>query len=106
MMTTGQMVSLLRELRGLERLEASIKELMMHPDAAPEWKYALVALDDRLRWCRYCLSLEPAALVTAACEFLLDEERTASTPVTPARPEKLSALNFSSLTVDGLTTVH
>jgi hypothetical protein len=62
-MTPAQTVSLLRELRGLERLDASIRAMT---DRQDEWHYALVAIDDRRRWCSYCLSLESPAVIAAA----------------------------------------
>jgi len=68
-MTQAQVVDLLRELRGLERVEAAIRQA----GAAAEWRYALTAIDDRLRWLRYCLSLEHPVLVGAAHDLLTFE---------------------------------
>jgi hypothetical protein len=74
-MTQQQALDLVREIRSLERLEASIQQQMMEPGAALEWKYAVVALDDRLRWCKYCASLEDPAVIAAADAVLQAEKQ-------------------------------
>ena len=86
-MTQAQALDLLREIRGLERLEASITRMQKR---APEWRYGLVALDDRLRWCRYCLSREDPLLVASVEELLTTESLTAEPkPSKPAPPAEL-----------------
>ena len=72
-MTQAQCISLLRELRGLDRVIAAVQAMMRQPGAAREWQYASVALDDRRRWLDYCLSLEHRTLIDSA-EELLDVE--------------------------------
>ena len=66
-MTLPQCVSVVRELRGLERLQASILRL---PAPAFEWRCGLTAIDDRVRLDRYYLSLEDPRLVERAVELL------------------------------------
>jgi hypothetical protein len=59
-MTEEEALAYLRELRGLERLRQVITA---GPALRHEWRYAVTALDDRLRLLRYGLSLEPPELV-------------------------------------------
>jgi hypothetical protein len=65
-MTLNDMIELLREIKALERLEAVITQ---NATTGPEWKFALVAIRDRLAWSRYCAGLHPE--VIAAAEELL-----------------------------------
>lgn len=74
-MTLPQCVSVLRERRGLERLQASI---VKQPAPSFEWRCALTAIDDRLRWIRYCASLEDPGLIERAAEILNAEPEPAS----------------------------
>ena len=85
-MTPDQALSCLKELKALERLHAVIAAL---PAPSFEWRCALTALDDRLRWVRYCLSQEDPHLVAAVQErydierrFELLEQSTAVSHVT------------------------
>lgn len=69
-MTDTDLLDMLRERRGLERIAASIGRLVV---AAPEWKYALVAINDRLKWSTYGLSVaDPQQLAHA--EAILNAE--------------------------------
>ena len=82
-MTSDQALSCLTELKALERLHAVIAAL---PSPAFEWRCALTALDDRLRWVRYCLSLEdPATLVQAQERY--DQERRLATIIPDMLPD-------------------
>jgi len=82
-MTSQQCLELVRELCAVERLEASIKAQQLEL-VADEWRYGLVALNDRLRWLRYCLSLEDPTLVNFVVEFEAYERRTRK--LTPEPP--------------------
>jgi hypothetical protein len=82
-MTAPQALALVREIRALERLAFSITG---HPVEADEWRYALTALDDRLRWLRYVLSLEDPGLVAAVDEIEADERRVGRPGTVPPDP--------------------
>ena len=88
-MTQAQCVTLLRELLAVERLLAAVESMTMQPEAAPEWRYGLVALDDRRRWLRYCLSLEHHLLVDSAREILAAQQTTGlrPEPTPPTMPD-------------------
>ena len=68
----------MREIRGLERLEFLVQQSAARPGAAGEWRYALVALDDRLRWCRYVASLEHPLAVSMADELVRAQDERAA----------------------------
>lgn len=68
-MTQSECIAVVRELRALEQLEVAVKAQMMQPGASDAWRYALLAFDDRIRWCRYCLSLEHPTAVGMAEEL-------------------------------------
>jgi hypothetical protein len=82
MMTLEYAVELVREIRGLERLEAVITQ---NATTGPEWKFALIAIADRLRWDRYCAGLEPD--VIAAAEEALAAGADAPGPAPAAMPD-------------------
>ena len=63
--------------RALERLQRAVNE---RPARSFEWQCGLVALDDRIRLLRYCLSVEDQELVAAVAERL-DRERRLELPV-------------------------
>jgi hypothetical protein len=82
--TDAQALALVREIRALERLAVSIKGQQL---VADEWRYALVALDDRLRWLRYAVSLEDPGLVSVAVELEADERRIGQSAPDPVIAE-------------------
>jgi hypothetical protein len=97
--TEAQALALVRELRSVERLAASIQAQHLEL-VADEWKYGLVALDDRLRWLRYCLSLEEAGLVAEVVELEANERRTGWPElVTPASDPVIAERSPRSRTI-------
>lgn len=84
MMKQKYAVEVLREIRDLEARAAAIRRA-----SSPEaWRYVLVAIADRVAWCRYCLSLEHPAVISMAGELLLAQDERAAAGLEPA-PEAI-----------------
>ena len=73
MMTPAQAMELLRAVHALTRVKAVITSHAGDPD----WAHVVTAIDDRLRWLRYNLSLADPGVVTSA-EGLFEAERIAA----------------------------
>jgi hypothetical protein len=70
------------ELQGLERLRTVISA--RPPTSSFEWRYALIALDDRIRLIGYCLSREDPALLDAVQARYAALQRLERLPADPS----------------------
>ena len=66
MMTLPQLLDVIEEIRGLERLLTRVRALMADGTAATEWRYAEVALVDRVRWLTYYRERENGGFIDRA----------------------------------------
>lgn len=70
-MTVDQALTVLRELRALERLQRAVQE---RPAPSFEWQCGLGAIDDRIRLLQYGLSQQDQAVLDAV-QVRYDQER-------------------------------
>lgn len=66
-MTAREAIAMLRERRALERVAVSIRR---QAALASEWTYVLAAIDDRLKWSAYGLSITDPQLIAHAAAVL------------------------------------